>query len=914
MLRPTASLFIGLVISLLSTTMGWAEPEPPVVLFEQPSHFTTPDGTDVLVAPGTYRVEQSAETQLRLVADPPQPAIEIQATATTHEETVAAPLALAIAEESQADEIHLVLLFPDGRGLDATGSLSGTRSRGTSRIVAATQLRSSLVQSTGLFSGMASQPSVLYGVAPAGALKWYRHNGAPTGAGLTSPGAWTGPTEVGSGWQDFIQVVPGGGAVLYGIARDGTLKWYRHDDAMNGTPAWQGAKNVGTGWQNFKQVFSGSEGILYAIAQDGTLKWYRHTGYRDGAATWDGPKNVGTGWQNFTTVFGMGDGVIYAIAGDGKLTWYKHVGFRDGTMAWDGPKNVGNGWQNFKQVVGAGQGLIYAIANDGILKWYKHLGYRDGTVAWEGAKDIGTGWQGFSTIVALLPLPPGQDTEDTGIVAMSTMPAELVTWGYLRMHAPQEIVSTLRDVQAGTRSVQVLQGLASPERLSQLLATQYPETLAASSPSLQGVTPRALPSNALAALSQQTVESSSSAVASAMSPTQSASSVNHLSWGDLFTPNTKGTIAKDKIGAAIKVQLLADFSPKQLALGSIWAGQTPRAQARIVASRDGEVTVSLAKTRPFRIVEIRASSGVLRRVATKTASAAVVNPESAQSRTQPPWTLNVKAGQDVLVTVEFAPHFDLFNGDSAGQYLTTLEVYGDQWFALVPVAGFFNGIRIGMVPILDSYQVDIVNPFPFNSTNNCAMQIPQGLTLSNADQQAHTVVVEAAGFPGPFSMAPVTVVVPARATQHVSLPIVLHCLTQTATNSSQFDLNLTIKYDGQQRSTSFALGVYPYMYRWTTDGKIGSCKYSSTFTAEPDGQFRLTVSVSASSVLPRTFDYAMYLLGMPVAQLQLYPDGVFKSGVQKSYGFRQPALAIHYEKLFDQKADVRLRCVSRGLF
>ena len=285
MLRPTASLFIGLVVSFLSTTMGWAAPEPPVVLLEQPSHFTAPDGADVLLAPGTYRVEQSAETQLRLVADPGQPSIEIQATATTHEETVATPLALAIAEEGQADEIHLVLLFPDGRGLDATGSLSGTRSRATSRIVTATQLRSSLVQSTGLFSGMASQPSVLYGIAPAGALKWYRHNGAPTGAGLTSPGAWTGPTEVGSGWQDFIQVVPGGGAVLYGITRDGTLKWYRHDDAMNGTPAWQGAKNVGTGWQNFKLVFSGSEGILYAIAQDGTLKWYRHTGYRDGAAT-----------------------------------------------------------------------------------------------------------------------------------------------------------------------------------------------------------------------------------------------------------------------------------------------------------------------------------------------------------------------------------------------------------------------------------------------------------------------------------------------------------------------------------------------------------------------------------------------------------------------------------------------------
>ena len=132
MIRQTASLFISLItVSLLSTTMGWAAPDSPAVLLDTASHFTAPDGTDVLVAPGTYRIEQSAETQLRLVTDPPQPAIEIQATATTHEETVAAPLALAIAEEGQADEIHLVLLLPDGRGLDATGSLSGTRSRAT---------------------------------------------------------------------------------------------------------------------------------------------------------------------------------------------------------------------------------------------------------------------------------------------------------------------------------------------------------------------------------------------------------------------------------------------------------------------------------------------------------------------------------------------------------------------------------------------------------------------------------------------------------------------------------------------------------------------------------------------------------------------------------------------------------------
>jgi hypothetical protein len=40
-----------------------------------------------------------------------------------------------------------------------------------------------------------------------GNLRWYKHNGYLTGAGLDTPGAWGGPTEVGTGWQGFKKVV-----------------------------------------------------------------------------------------------------------------------------------------------------------------------------------------------------------------------------------------------------------------------------------------------------------------------------------------------------------------------------------------------------------------------------------------------------------------------------------------------------------------------------------------------------------------------------------------------------------------------------------------------------------------------------------------------------------------------------------
>ena len=89
------------------------------------------------------------------------------------------------------------------------------------------------------------------------------------------------------------------------------------------------------------------DGIIYAIAGDGKLKWYKHTGFREWHVRWEGPKDVGTGWQNFKQVFGAGNGVIYAIAGNGILSWYKHTGYRDGIFQWEGSKDIGNGWQGF---------------------------------------------------------------------------------------------------------------------------------------------------------------------------------------------------------------------------------------------------------------------------------------------------------------------------------------------------------------------------------------------------------------------------------------------------------------------------------------------------------------------------------------------------------------------------------------
>ena len=114
---------------------------------------------------------------------------------------------------------------------------------------------------------------------------------------------------------------------------------------LNALGAWSGPTEVGSGWQNFKGVFGMGDGIIYAIAGDGKLKWYKHIGFRDGTMAWEGPKDVGTGWQNFKQVFGAGNGVIlYAIAGNGILIG-KNTPAIETDLQWEGPKNVGTGWR-----------------------------------------------------------------------------------------------------------------------------------------------------------------------------------------------------------------------------------------------------------------------------------------------------------------------------------------------------------------------------------------------------------------------------------------------------------------------------------------------------------------------------------------------------------------------------------------
>lgn len=92
--------------------------------------FAAPDGSEQFVPSGTYRVERADETHLRLVTDRPQTVRDIAATSFTHEETLTAPLSFMVREAEHEDTVHLLLMLPDGTGLDAAGRIGDVQTRG----------------------------------------------------------------------------------------------------------------------------------------------------------------------------------------------------------------------------------------------------------------------------------------------------------------------------------------------------------------------------------------------------------------------------------------------------------------------------------------------------------------------------------------------------------------------------------------------------------------------------------------------------------------------------------------------------------------------------------------------------------------------------------------------------------------
>ena len=94
--------------------------------------FRTPNGEIVSVQPDVYHLEVADEHRLRLIPQVGAETIDIEARSFSHEQEVTSPTALMIPLENE--NIQMALLLPQGDGIEAEGSPTGTFSRATARL------------------------------------------------------------------------------------------------------------------------------------------------------------------------------------------------------------------------------------------------------------------------------------------------------------------------------------------------------------------------------------------------------------------------------------------------------------------------------------------------------------------------------------------------------------------------------------------------------------------------------------------------------------------------------------------------------------------------------------------------------------------------------------------------------------
>ena len=136
-----------LIVGLVSCTHAVMEGTlpPNTITFEKAVHFQTPEGGDLTVEPGHYQVEVSGEESLWLLGEQTKGMVYlVQAANTTHDEKVKDRTSIAHLEGE--DELHVLLLLEDGKGLEGIGSYSGVQTRRASlrKNLSSTQIRKSM--------------------------------------------------------------------------------------------------------------------------------------------------------------------------------------------------------------------------------------------------------------------------------------------------------------------------------------------------------------------------------------------------------------------------------------------------------------------------------------------------------------------------------------------------------------------------------------------------------------------------------------------------------------------------------------------------------------------------------------------------------------------------------------------------
>jgi len=101
-----------------------------VLQLNKPIRFLNSNDLPSNIPSGTYQVTAPSPDTLQLTSPSTGEAQNLHATTMTHTESLAAPYVFLIEEAEEQGHMHLILLFPDGQGLDAEARLEPIQSRG----------------------------------------------------------------------------------------------------------------------------------------------------------------------------------------------------------------------------------------------------------------------------------------------------------------------------------------------------------------------------------------------------------------------------------------------------------------------------------------------------------------------------------------------------------------------------------------------------------------------------------------------------------------------------------------------------------------------------------------------------------------------------------------------------------------
>jgi hypothetical protein len=269
----------------------------------------------------------------------------------------------------------------------------------------------------GRFETWTAHRLALYGIEPSGQLRRYQLS---TTTALTEPPSVTLVGEVvGTGWQNFTEVLGTYDVVQYAFSEDGAVDWYRHEDFTRGPSGWQGPRRVRPA-RAFRPIgeehryLNGGSGTFFLLRTYSdririrqALELVVHPDPSHGSGAFGDSSMVVADWPWYRTTFGGGMGVIYGIDTAGDLYWHRHSSWPDPGSHIEGPSKIGNGWNGFSRVFAFGAGFIAGIYPSGEM-WLYHFqqwrwGPRNESPQWHGPMRVpGTQWRGFKSLVPMV--------------------------------------------------------------------------------------------------------------------------------------------------------------------------------------------------------------------------------------------------------------------------------------------------------------------------------------------------------------------------------------------------------------------------------------------------------------------------------------------------------------------------------